>query len=454
MLGVNTQSEQQAFPYAWDGKRQRVLVVAYTMSPIRGSEPAGAWNVVKRLAQFHDVTLITCPECEGQDYRRETIEYLKTHPVPGLVIQYVAPPFLARKLMRPAVTIGRTLYYLGYSSWQRAAFKIARSLHAVRPFDVLHQLNMTGFREPGYLWQLNAPFVWGPIAGACNMPWSCLRLMPLSEATFYGLRNIVNSVQRYTAIRCWFAARRAARIWYVGRDEENLVRKIWRRDNGEVMLDSGTSPVTRPSCNYDGKRPLRLVWSGVHIGRKGLPILLHALASMRTAQIEVTVLGEGPQTEAWDTLAGKLGVRHMIRWMGKLPYPAAMAEMGRADALVFTSLMEAASHVVLEALSMGLPVVCHDACGMSLAVDDTSGIKVPLKNVETSVKGFSAAIRTLLTDPVELRRLTAGAARRGTELTWDAKVAQICEAYDQIAKQRVVNESSIAPAMKEASLAR
>jgi hypothetical protein len=26
-------------------------------------------------------------------------------------------------------------------------------------------LNMIGYREPGYLWKLNVPFVWGPMGG-------------------------------------------------------------------------------------------------------------------------------------------------------------------------------------------------------------------------------------------------------------------------------------------------
>jgi glycosyltransferase involved in cell wall biosynthesis len=199
------------------------------------------------------------------------------------------------------------------------------------------------------------------------------------------------------------------------------------------MLDSGTTPMPRPSPDYDGRRPLRLVWSGVHIGRKGFPLLIHALAKLKDKNIEVSVLGAGPQTERWDTLAVQLGVIHMIRWMGKLPREAALAEMARSDALVFTSLMEAASHVTLEAISMGLPVICHDACGMSIAVDDRSGIKVPLVDVQTSIDGFAAAIAKLADNPAEVRRLTEGAARRATELTWDAKVEQIARRYERIA---------------------
>ena len=434
----------QAFPgpTAVPSGRARVLVSAYTISPKRGSEPAGGWQVITRLAAFHDVTVLTSPNVEGTDYRGETLDYLERNPIPGLKLVYVDPPPLARKLMVPSGSAARMLYYFGYASWQRAALRAARELHAAKPFDLVHQLNMTGYREPGYLWQMDAPFVWGPIAGACNMPWSYLSLMPMKERIFYGLRNIANLMQRYTSLRCWKAARKAQHIWYVGADEKHLVEDVWRVPTGSPMLDSGTTPAPREHAEYDGIRPLRLVWSGLHIGRKAMPLLLHALAPLKGRKIEVTILGDGPQTEACDTLATHLGVRSIIRFTGRLPLPAALAEMRRADALVFTSLMEAASHVVLEALSMGLPVLCHDACGMSIAVDSTCGIKVPLADVDTSIAGFTAAITRILEDPAELRRLTDGAARRATELTWDAKVREMCAVYERVLSTSVSHDQS------------
>ncbi len=412
--------------------RQHVLVSAYTISPYRGSEPAGAWNIIIRLAKFHDITVLTSPSVEGTDYQTETLAYLREHPIAGLTLQYVDPPTIAQKLMKPTGSLARMFYYVGYASWQRAALHRARELHANRPFDLTHQLNMTGYREPGYLWKLSAPFTWGPIAGACNMPWSFLSIMSPTERIFYALRNVANQIQRLASIRCRLAAKAAKIIWYVGSDEKALIEKTWGNPNGEPMLDSGTLPTVRPATDYDGQRPFRLVWSGVHIGRKGFPLLLNALSKIKNKRIEVTVLGAGPQTERWDTLAAQLGVTSMIRWRGRLPREAALAEMARADALAFTSLMEAASHVTLEAISMGLPVICHDACGMSIAVDNTCGIKVPLIDVETSANGFAAAIARLVDDPAELRRLTEGAARRATELTWDAKVEQICRGYEQV----------------------
>ncbi len=428
--------------------RNRILVSAYTLSPKRGSEPAGAWNVVTRLAKFHDLTVITSSECEGVDYRNETLNYLRTHPIEGLTLHYVAPPPLAKKLMKPSGTLARLFYYVGYAAWQREAFKSAKALCEQQSFDLVHQLNMTGYREPGYLWKLPLPFIWGPIAGACNMPWSFLKTMDAKERLFYGIRNIANSIQRFTCVRCRLAAKASRLIWYVGPDEKSLIERTWDNKMTEPMLDSGTSPAPRSPTGYNRQRPLRLVWSGVHIGRKGFPLLLHALAKLKDLPIEVIVLGSGPQTERWDTLASRLGVLGRLRWKGRLPREEALAEMAKSDVLVFTSLMEAASHVTLEAISLGLPVICHDACGMSIAVDDRTGIKIPLTNLQTSIDGFAAAIRKLAENPEELRRLSEGSAQRATELTWDATVEQMCAGYRRVLASPQIPETP-APTLDE-----
>ncbi len=52
--------------------------------------------------------------------------------------------------------------------------------------------------------------------------------------------------------------------------------------------------------------------------------------------------------------------------------------MADADFFVHTRIQEATSSVITEALTMGLPAICHDGFGMSVAVTDTCGIKVPL----------------------------------------------------------------------------
>ena len=61
-------------------------------------------------------------------------------------------------------------FYSHYKKWQKRTLKIASDIIKQHPIDIIHQLNMIGFREPGYLWQINKPFVWGPVDAKENFP--------------------------------------------------------------------------------------------------------------------------------------------------------------------------------------------------------------------------------------------------------------------------------------------
>ena len=417
--------------------RLRVLVSAYAVSPVRGSEPGMGWNICTRLARHHDVTVLCSPEVppKAEDFRAEIEEHVKAKgDIPGLTFHFVKPPPLSHLLQRESRLLRRTLYYTGYRSWQRAAFQAARELHARRPFDVVHQLNITGYREPGYLWKLPVPFVWGPVGGAANVPAAFLGIMGTGDRLFYALRNIANAAQRRTLWRCRTAARRAGHVWAVGEANRRLVEDTWGTP-AEPMLEVGGEPHPAGRVRtYPGERPLRLVWSGQHVGRKALPLLLRALQAIGPSPaVHVTVLGEGPETASWKSMSQALGVAGMLRWTGHVPRADALREMAAADAFVSTSVLEETSLVVLEALSLGLPVICHDACGMGVAVTDRCGIKVPMRDPATSVAGFAAAIRQLARDAGTVGELSTGALLRAEELSWDRKARQIADTYERVA---------------------
>ncbi len=413
--------------------RLRVLVSAYATSPASGGEAAVGWNITRRLGLYHDVTVLHGKRDHNLRWGAEVAEYLeKQGPVPGVNYVAVEHPAYAGIYQWLHDAGFWAFYYFGYRAWQRAARKEADRLHAHQPFDIIYQLNMIGYREPGYLWAMPAAFVWGPVGGASNLPWAYFGQLSVRGKCFYFMRNVVNRFQMWLGGRSRKAAQNAAHTWAV---DASAVRMMARWGaHPEAMLETGTA--RRDDARIRERRvgePLRICWSGNHIGLKCLPILLHALARMESAtRPQLTVLGDGVESAGWKKLADRLGLDG-IDWTGRLPHDKALERMTRADAFVFTSLQEGTPHVVLEALSMGIPVICHDACGMGTAVTDRCGIKIPLADFEGSVRGIQEALLILHEDGELLHRLSKGALERAEELSWDVLAKRIAQTLSQIA---------------------
>jgi glycosyltransferase involved in cell wall biosynthesis len=379
------------------------------------------------------VTLLCAPGSVGKDgncFREEITEHLRVHgPIPGLTVVFVEHPPLSFLFQRESSLCRKTVYYIGYKAWQRAAYAVAAEMHRAQRFDLIHQLNMTGYREPGFLWKLDLPFVWGPVAGALNFPAEYFSLVKGLDAMFYRVRTIMNERQKRSA-RCLAAAKRAAYMWAVGPEDNDLVSRVWGHQV-EPMTDSGASPQEKAALHeYDASRPLRVIWSGRHLGRKALPILLQAMAKLKPeSKVELTVLGDGPETGHWRGIADSLGLKN-IEWAGNLSHGAALSRVAASDVLAFTSVLEGTPHTVVEAVSLGVPVICHRACGMGSIVTPDCGILVEMKDPASSTAAFAAALDKLCAQPGEIARMSQGALNRTNEISWDRLVDKILVGYD------------------------
>lgn len=420
-------------------RRLRVLISSHEFSPYQGSECAVGWNISTGLAKYHDVTVLCAdgPPLEPDLYRNAVIDHANKHgEIPGLKVVYVEQPpstlrysRLNQKLMKLTKGIWwQPLYYMGLNGWHRATLRKALEL-GLHNYDVMHQLTPISFLRPGYLWTTDVPFFWGPLGGMYKVPKSFARWGRMSSILFETLRSCNIEWQVRTSRHFRGAVLKAKRIWTITKDEHRTVNGI-ASGKAALMIESAPPAMIAGRVRqYDGRRVLRLCWSGLHETRKALPLLLHAVAQLpERRNVVLHVLGEGPETRRWQDLAKKLALSG-ITWYGQLPYPDALKTMEESDVFIHSSIREGTPHVVLESLCWGLPVICHDACGMAVAINDSCGIKVPFENPARSIAGFRDAILSLLQNPARVRQLSEGALRRSTELQWDAKVREIAEAY-------------------------
>ncbi|WP_162527450.1 glycosyltransferase family 4 protein [Casimicrobium huifangae] len=108
--------------------------------------------------------------------------------------------------------------------------------------------------------------------------------------------------------------------------------------------------------------PFRFVFAGQLIPRKRVDWLINALAALPDPAAELWIVGGGPDEPALRALVDR-GLGDRVRWLGQMPLPDVPDVLAQADCLVLPSVHDGWGAVVSEALMVGTPVICSDACG-------------------------------------------------------------------------------------------
>ena len=414
----------------------RILLSCYYFSPYRGGEAAVGWQYATGLARLgHEVTVLYGDLAGSMPMKADVERYSKETGLPANLTAVHVPPGAAARFIhdlhaKPGLFF---LYYPAYRLWQQANLREASRLHAAKPFDLAHHLTIIGYREPGYLWKLGIPFVWGPINGAATLPWGFVAGLGWKGRYQHTLRNTLNWLQMRLPSRSRKAAAGAAKIWAVTEEDRRMVEEIWGFPV-ETMIETGANPSDEGAIRKrETGEPLQLVWCGILEARKSLHLVLRAMAALpEGTSCKLHVIGDGAERKEWQSLAEGLGLGQRVEWHGRVTHAEVQALMSAGHALIHSSVKEGTPHVVLEAMALGMPVICHDACGMGVAVDETSGLKVPMRDPATSVSGFRDAILRLCDEPDLLPKLSQGALDRASLLTWDNKVKQVAATYQHI----------------------
>lgn len=427
---------------ATDRRRLRVFISAYACSPHLGSEPGVGWGFVSHLAERYELDVVA----EEEKFREDIIAWTKANPNhPASRIRF---HFIRKKRNRLLRKIWPPSYYWYLQEWHRRVERLAKTLDAERNFQILHQLTMVGFREPGYLWRMDKPFVWGPIGGTGTFPMRFHSYIGLYGMIYYAAYNIWNSLQIRFLNRPRNAARKAGK-GLIFATSENLaaVREHWGQ-GGTILSEVGDSGLGSGTWapRLTGS-PLKIIWSGQHIPRKALNLGLKALCKVsEDVPWELHVLGEGPQSAAWESLAESLGVLGRCVFYGNVPRDTALSTAANCHVAFITSLRDLTSTVTIESLELGLPVIAPYHCGFADAITNDCGILVSVTTPQRFIDDAAVAIETLARNEALRSKLAQGALKRAKHYAWANKADQLAAIYEarlaeeKEEKQQVISE--------------
>jgi glycosyltransferase involved in cell wall biosynthesis len=413
-------------------KNLKILVSCYACSPNKGSEPGMGWNFVKGLSAYHEVHVIV----EKRKWEQPITAYLEANPALSENLKFYFVDKLRSKKLRK---IWPPSYYWFYKKWQQKAYKLAESLDSKEHFDLVHQLNMVGYREPGYLYKMDKPFVWGPIGGLENSPWSFLPSLGLKGMLFYAGRNVFNSMQRTFKARPKKAATRTKATLIAATPETaRSIKRLWNKD-ATVICEVGQETLSDFSFSKrEANQPLKIVWSGMHTPGKNLTLLLNALKEI-AIPFELHILGTGEMTTKWKKQAYTLNISEHCIWYGWQEREKAIQIMKEGHLFCITSISDLTSTVTLEAISYGVPIVCLDHCGFGHVVNENCGIKIPVVKPKQAIEDFAAAIVKVYNDEPLRQKMAEGALSRSQDFLWSEKINKLNGLYAKLLDENTSN---------------
>jgi len=191
----------------------------------------------------------------------------------------------------------------------------------------------------------------------------------------------------------------------------------------DTSLFRRTTPTLPPTQRRRLIVPRRLV------PKNGVEYLVRAIPHMvPRVDVEAVLVGDGPERERLEALAGALGVSDRVIFLGARPHPDMPGLLSSAELAVFPSLMEATSVAALESMSCELPVAASRVGGLPEIVDgDVGGLFEP-----ADPEALAETVVRLLEDP-ELTARGRRARERVTE-RWsnDRLVERHLEIYQEM----------------------
>ena len=386
--------------------KKTILINSFACSPHWGSEIGMGYNWIKLLSQNYNLHVMTEESWKKyhNDDKNVTFHYIKMSSR-GL-----------KKFWK-----GNSLeFYFHYNIWQRKALVKAQEIINTNKIDAIHQLNMIGFRELGYLWKIkNLPYIVGPIGGIDNFPKNYnnifLKNFKYRFKTF--LKNKINNLQFNYNTRLVNIGKRSSSIIAVTKYGQNLLEKKLKRKILHLP-ETGVHYNNEYSIN-ESSRDIDVIWVGRMEDRKALPILSEALRNFKKS-LKVVVIGDGDMSDVWLNDLFRKNEKHEIIFHKLLKNDKVQHLMSRSKILAFTSLREGTPHVISEGFANGCQIISHKISGIpNLCNNQNSFLVEPL--------GFNHSVDSFVKNIDEI--LSNNKSKPKSFLTWDNLRDRMFEIY-------------------------
>ena len=367
-----------------------ILISAYGCEPLKGSEAGVGWNWVIQMAQHNRLHVIT------RANNQASIEaHLPNELKNNIIFHYYDAPSFIRQLKKRA----KRLYFY-YFVWQIGIIPIVRHIIKTERIDYTMHLTFGSMWMPTFLPFFSTSFIWGPIGGGDCEPRPFLKLLPFKQKVIQSFRYVMNALS-FMHPGVMFAAYRAKVILARTPNTARAIPNCFRAKVQTILETAMEDSVFEHKCVYHlNDDVVRMITTGRLLPNKNILTAVKSLGYIpKDYRVRLTIIGSGYQRREIEETAKRIGRSQDVVIIDELPREEVLAVVERSDIFLFPSLREGGSWSLMEAMAIGLPVICLDWAGMAIITDDNCAIRLPVSNPEQMPKDMAAAIITLIKNP-------------------------------------------------------
>jgi glycosyltransferase involved in cell wall biosynthesis len=423
-------------------KHLRPLLIAEAANPEWTSVPLVGWNIARAIAKetkAHLVTHVRNREAilraglqEGADFTAIDNERI------------AAPMYKLSDRLRGGdgkgwttiTAFGSLTYYtFEWELWRHFGPRIKAG-----EFDLVHRITPLSPTSQSpiakKLARAGVPFVIGPLNGGVPWPKNFLGRQHAEKEWLSHIRGIYRMMPAYSATRKYASA------ILTGSKHTRDEIPAWAKSKCTLIPENGIDEERIASPRNATGSPLQAIFVGRLVPYKGADMLLKAAAPfLKSGQLVLHIVGDGPERSALEALVDELRVRSGVQIHGWLPQPEVLDRLRAADVFAFPSVREFGGGVVVEAMAQGAVPVVADYAGPSELVDDSTGIRVPFTDAESLIAGMRGALAKLIASPELLPPMSRAAIDKvRRELTWQAKARQILQVYGRVLEEHTAGK--------------
>ena len=316
----------------------------------------------------------------------------------------------------------------------------ARELVKEKNISLIHIPIRVSPKYPDIMSDMGANVIYGPLNGGMDYPDAFKNQLNWLTQIYIKFGRLLSNYLTFLTI-----GKRNATAIFVANERTRFALPRTKCKNIHTLPENGVD-----LCLFQNDKKIKndnnsytFCYMGRLVDWKRVDILIHSIDKLKKDGIDarLIILGDGNLKDDLKALTDSLNLNKNIEFKGFLKQAECAEYLSSSDCLLLSSINECGGAVVLEAMSMGTPVIASDWGGPADYLDESCGILISTQNGESGlISGFTEAMRSLVKNPEFGEELGRNGRKKVYELyDWNKKceiMASYYERYDSQLIQR------------------